>query len=138
MKNSQCQVRIAFVVHTFDMGGLERCVARLVNRLDPARFEPMIVCMDRNGDAAGWLQRPDVPIVELRKRAGNDPAVIRRLAKTLRENRIDVVHSHNWGTLLETVLARRWAKTAYHGHAEHGLGLAEGLNAVSSGSVCPK
>lgn len=124
-------LRVAYVVHTFDMGGLERCVARLVNRLDPTRFEPIIVCMDRNGDAAQWLQNQDVPIVELHTRAGNDPLVIRRLANTLRENQIDIVHSHNWGTLLETVLARRWAAVPCHIHAERGMSsvLTHGLRA---------
>ena len=33
---------VAYVVHTFDTGGLERCEAHLCNHLDRDRFEPMI------------------------------------------------------------------------------------------------
>ena len=112
------------------MAGLERCIARLVNHLDDSRFSPIIVCLDRNGDAAAWLTRDDVPIVELHKRAGNDLPAIRRLAGALRRYEVDVVHSHNWGTLLETVLARRWARVPVHVHAEHGL--AFGDQAISA------
>ncbi|MDH3719835.1 MAG: glycosyltransferase, partial [Planctomycetota bacterium] len=116
---------VAYVVHTFHLGGLERCVARLVNHLDPLRFRPMIICLNHSGDAANWIERRDVPIVSLRKAAGNDPRVVWRLAGELRRQRIDLVHSHNWGTLLETVLARKLARVPVHVHAEHGMELAD-------------
>ncbi len=105
------------------MGGLERCIARLANHLDRQRFAPMVICLNRSGDAADWITRDDVPIVELHKRPGNDVGVVRRLARALREHNVDIVHSHNWGTLLETTLARRWARVPLHVHAEHGLEL---------------
>lgn len=113
-------VRIGYIVHTFDMGGIERSVARLANGLDRARFLPVVFCLNRSGEAAGWISASDVQIVELHKRHGNDWRVVGRLAKALRQQRVDVVHSHNWGTLLETVLARRWAGTPRHVHAERG------------------
>ncbi|MFH1920138.1 MAG: glycosyltransferase [Planctomycetota bacterium] len=115
--------RVAYVVYAFDMGGLERCVAHLANRLDRSRFGAMVICLSRSGSAAEWIERDDVQIIALRKRPGNDLGVIRRLARTLREHRVDVVHSHNWGTLMETALARRWAKTPVHVHAERGMEL---------------
>ncbi|MBX3441620.1 MAG: glycosyltransferase [Planctomyces sp.] len=112
--------KIAFVVHTFDVGGLERSVAILANRLDRSKFQPLIVCMSRSGSAAGWIERDDVKILEIRKSTGNDIVAVRRFAGMLREERPDIVHSHNWGTLAETVLARRWAGVPVHVHAERG------------------
>lgn len=114
------QARIGFVVHTFEMGGIERSVARLANGLNRERFLPVIFCLNRNGEAAQWITADDVKIVELHKRTGNDWRVVGRLARALRSERIDVVHSHNWGTLVETVLARRWAGVPRHVHAERG------------------
>jgi sugar transferase (PEP-CTERM/EpsH1 system associated) len=114
-------LRLAFVVHTFDFGGVERCIARIVNGLDSTRTEPLIVCLNRNGDAAQWIARPHVPILEIGKRSGNDLKAVRRLARVLREQRVDIVHSHNWPTLVETMVARRWAGVPVHVHAEHGL-----------------
>jgi glycosyltransferase involved in cell wall biosynthesis len=102
------------------MGGLERVAAHLVNGLDRTKFQPVIICLEKNGTAASWLSHADVPIVELGKRRGNDPGVVRRLARALRDSGIDVVQSHNWGTLVESTLARRWAGTPVHVHAEHG------------------
>jgi glycosyltransferase involved in cell wall biosynthesis len=114
-------IRIAYIVDSFSMGGLERCVARLVNGLDRERFDSFVICFGKSGAAQHWIERPDVPIIELHKRAGNDPRLVKRLADVLRGERIDVAHSHNWGTLIETSLARKWAKTPVHVHSQRGM-----------------
>jgi len=114
------RLRVAYIVCRFDVGGLERVAAHLVNGLDRSMFEPFIFCLERTGSAEHWLSNDQTRIIELNKRAGNDPKVVIRLAAALRENHIDVAHSHNWGTLVETTLARRLARTPVHLHAEHG------------------
>src|SRR5579872_3258324 len=121
-------LRVALVVHTFEIGGIERHVARLASRLDRRRFQPLIVCLARSGQAAQWLEADDVPVIELHKRPRNDLRLVFRLARVLRDERVDLVHSHNWGTLVETALARRWAGVPVHVHAERGtvLGVVDG------------
>lgn len=117
-------IRVAYVVHTFHVGGLERCVARLASSLDRRRFAPVVVCLNRNDDASRWVA-DDVPILEIGKQPGNDPLAVWRLARLLRRERIDIVHSHNWGTLVETAVARRLARTPIHVHAERGMELED-------------
>ncbi len=116
---AQAMIRVAFLVHSLQAGGIERSITRIVNGLDTTKFEPTIICLDRSGPAANWLTRA-VPIVEIGKRPGTDPLAIGRLAHVLRERRIDLVQSHNWGTLIECVLARKLAGTRFHVHAERG------------------
>ena len=123
-------IRVAYVVHTFDTGGIERCVAHLANHLDGARFWPMVICLSRSGAAAQWIAKDDLPIVALHKKPSNDLRAIARLGRTLRKHRVEVVHSHNWGTLIETAVARRWAGVSCHVHTEHGQGLHEGLGTM--------
>ena len=118
-------IRLAYIVNTFGMGGLERCVANLVNELDRRRFLPTIICLSSAGSATEWISASDVEVIELKKRAGNDPGVVLKLARTLRDRQIELVHSHNWGTLVETVIARRWAGVPAHIHAEHGIELVD-------------
>lgn len=117
---SASPIRIAFVLHALEPGGIERFVTTLCNLLPPERFQPSIVCLAHRGSAAGWLERCDVPVHELRKRNGNDPRLPWRLARLLRRSRTQIVQSHNWGTLLETTIARRLAKIPVHIHAERG------------------
>ncbi|MBX3440714.1 MAG: glycosyltransferase, partial [Planctomycetaceae bacterium] len=123
-------IRVAYIVHIFAVGGIERCVAHLSNHLDRRHFQPTIIALTHNGRAADWIEQDDVSILELHKRTGNDLGALRRLAKVLRDREIDVVHSHNWGTLIETSVARRWAKVPVHVHTEHGQGLHHKLSGL--------
>jgi glycosyltransferase involved in cell wall biosynthesis len=44
-----------------------------------------------------------------------------RLASVFRQNRFDVVHSHNWGGLVDTVVAAKLARVGVVVHTQHGL-----------------
>lgn len=112
-------ITVAYLVHSLRAGGIERSVTRLVNGLDPNEYRSIIICLDRSGPAADWLE-VDVEIVELKKRSGNDLRAIRRLSKTLTEHNVDIVQSHNWGTLVESVFARKLSRTSVHIHCERG------------------
>lgn len=114
-------LRIALVVHSFNMGGLERYVSHLLNRLDRNRFAPSLVCMDRNGTAQDWVRVDDVPVFEMHKPPGQPrPQFLRQLRDCFRQQRFDLVHSHNWGTLLETSIASVLAGGIVHVHSERG------------------
>lgn len=117
-------IRIAYVVSAFGQGGIERCVSRLSNELDRQCFVPLIVSFDGIGKASEWVCK-GVPLFDLEKAPRNDPVVIGRLASVLRRNRVQVVHSHSWGTLVETVLARKLASVRFHVHSERGTLLDE-------------
>ena len=116
-------IPIAFVVATFQFGGLERCVARIVNHLDRSRFRPVVISLSTIGAADEWITADDVPTIALDKRPGNDPRVVWRLARTLSRENVRLVQSHNWGTLLETSAARILSRVSCHVHAEHGIEL---------------
>ena len=86
-------VRIAFVVHGMQTGGIERSVTRVIKGLNRESFEPIVVCLGRSGPAANWLA-DDVPLFEIKKRSGNDLLAIKRLANLLRHQEIDLSLIH--------------------------------------------
>ena len=107
-------------------GGIERSVTRVIESLNREHFQAIVICLDRTGPAANWLA-DDIPVFEIKKRRGNDLLAIKRLANLLRFQKIDIVQSHNWGTLLETVIARKIAGVNHHIHAERGTVLGQVL-----------
>lgn len=117
-------IRVALVVHRMEPGGIERSVARIASGLNRNEFEPIVICLDRTGSAAKWLPE-NVPVVEIHKREGNDLRAVKRLSAQLRELSVDIVQSHNWGTLVETALARKLASVPKHIHAERGTVLGQ-------------
>lgn len=122
-------IRLAYVVHTFDMGGLERFVANMLNSIDRSRFEPTLICIRRTGTAESWLNNSDTRIIELNKPPGRMTwAFIQSYRRQLRELSTQIVHTHNWGTLWETSLARGAVKGLRHVHAERGTVLGGSTN----------
>lgn len=118
--------RIAYLVHEFDNGGIERNIVNLANHLKREQFEPIIVCITKSGKAAQSLTK-NVEIFEIRKKPGWSSKAIWRLSKILREQRVTILHSNNWGTLIEGSIARHIANTPVHIHTEHGQGLHTNL-----------
>lgn len=114
------KIHVGCVVQTMQVGGLERCVARLANGLDRDKFRVSVICLDRSGPAADWIKNPDVTVVELNRKRGNSAALIGQLAGQLKKLGVGIVHSHNWATLVESHLAARWAGRLLHAHAERG------------------
>jgi glycosyltransferase involved in cell wall biosynthesis len=100
-------VRALFLVdHASTSGGAERLVAGLATHLPRDRIEPW-VCSTRHGEpaAVNELREAGIPYIELNRRATWQVYRLWPLAALLRTKRIDVVHSHMfgsnmWGTLI--------------------------------------
>ena len=82
-------------------GGAERLVTTLTIRLDRSRFRP-IVCISRTMEGSSPLiddlDAAGVPILRLRR---TSPRAVRAwwpLAKFLRRERVDILHSHMFGS----------------------------------------
>jgi sugar transferase (PEP-CTERM/EpsH1 system associated) len=81
------------------VGGLEKGVITLINRLPAERFRHAIISWTEIHDLAGGIERPDVELVALHKRESKDAAAYMRLYRVLRRMRPDILHSRNLGSL---------------------------------------
>lgn len=113
-------IRIAHVVDVLALAGMEYGVIKLVNRLDPERFQPVIFCLRHRNEEVKELLASRIPVLEFRKPPGRNWRLIGRLASAFRSERIDIVHSHNWSTFLYAVAAARLARVPAVVHGEHG------------------
>jgi len=112
------RIRIVYLVHTLGMAGLENVVVGLINGLEPSLFECTIVSLQEPLQHKVNTERAKV--VSLDKKGGNDPRLIYRLYRFLRQERPHIVQTHNWGTLLEGALAAKLAGVPVVIHAERG------------------
>jgi sugar transferase (PEP-CTERM/EpsH1 system associated) len=111
--------RIMHVVDSLGKGGLENGLVNVVNRLDPARFEHVVITMRGLGPNEDRLPRDRVQIECLGTPKGSHIQV-GALVRAIRKFEPDVVHSRNWGAI-EAVFAGRWAGSCAVVHSEHGL-----------------
>lgn len=94
----------------------------------------MIVCLERSGPLQDKIRYKEIRVIEMNKRAGNDIMLPIRLATVLAKEKVCIVHSNNWGTLVECVLAAKWAGIRSVVHTQHGLDYEWGVSRARSRS----
>lgn len=96
-------------------GGLERVVIDLVNN-SGADTRHVVCCLE---DAGDWASQVCVPVFPLGKKPGLDWRLPWQLARLARQQRIDVIHTHNAAAHLYGALAGALAGVRVL-HTEHG------------------
>ena len=97
-------VRCLFVIDELDFGGTEQQIFELVTRLDRRAYAPTVVCF-RPGRVSREIAGAGVPVVELPKRSVIDVALVGRLRRLMRDERVDLVQTYLF-------TANTWARLA--------------------------
>ena len=121
------RLNVMHVVDLLALAGMEYGVIKLVNRLDRKLFRPTICCQQYQVENTVPLVDPDVRIFSLNRPEGRSLKLILKLARLLRREKVDIVHSHNWATLIYTVVAAKLARTPVVIHGEHGFETNHGM-----------
>ena len=104
MKNRR--IRVLHVVHDMGVGGTEQVVRQIVLDADPARFRSAVACIDgRVGPIGVALSERGVTVHRLERGPGLDRALIGRLRRLIRDERVDVLHCHQYTPWTYGVLA---------------------------------
>ena len=99
-------VRVGFVLHVMQVAGAEMLVAETIRRLG-ARIAPVVLCLDQVGQLGAEMQKQGVDVVAFNRRPGLDLMVSWRMAREIRERRLDVVHAHQYTPFFYGSLAAR-------------------------------
>lgn len=111
--------RVAHVVESLDLGGLEKLIVEFVRHADGARFEARVVTLGQRGDLADEVERLGCPVHALNLPGGLRPRAVWTCAAWCRRERIDVVHTHSEGPLLYAAPGARLAGVRRVVHTRH-------------------
>lgn len=111
-------IRVLHVVTSLDPGGMENGVCNLANGLSAFGFETHIACLERRGAFADRLSQPE-RVSTLGKHDGFSVRAVLTLMRLLRRVRPNIVHTHNLGPLIYTVLATFGGRSYPILHGEH-------------------
>ena len=117
--NVKNKINLLYVINSLANGGAETLAIRLAEGLNTNMFNAAVCSLSDQGPLRGVLEQKGVPFFTLGKREGKDFAVALRLRKLLKEQQVDIVHTHNQGPLLYTRLARLFCRGVRHVHTEH-------------------
>ena len=85
--------RIAYVVHSLNLGGAERLAADMALALNQ-EFDIQVLCLDEPGLWAQTLRNKNIAVHCLYRQPGLDLRIPYLLAKFARQNKIDLWHAH--------------------------------------------
>ena len=89
--SDQHVLRVAYVVPDLRIGGAERHATTLMSKLDRERFDPMVICLGRQGELFASLAASGVPAVALGRSRRQAFACLIDLVRRLRAASPDVV-----------------------------------------------
>ncbi len=115
-------MRIAQVVNSLEVGGLERLAVDLAVTQKGQGHSPYIFCIARRGALADDAEYQGIPVRTLAKAGGFSPSTIWRLASDFRRLKIELVHTHNAVIHHYGVLAARLAGISAVVNTQHGIG----------------
>jgi glycosyltransferase involved in cell wall biosynthesis len=98
-------VTVGQVLLSLTMGGGELLAARIARRLQD-RFRFVFFCLDDLGTLGEELRQEGFVVRVLDRRPGVDWSCLRRLARWLREDEIDVLHAHQYTPFFYAATAR--------------------------------
>lgn len=88
--------RVLYLIIDLPVGGAEIQLLNLVRHLDRDRYDPIILCIGKNGPIGEEIAREGIPVVELGRfrKGGIDRTIVKTLREFLRKERISLLHSH--------------------------------------------
>ncbi|HKV98486.1 MAG TPA: glycosyltransferase [Vicinamibacterales bacterium] len=115
-------VRVGFVLHSMHVAGAEVLVAETIRRLGD-RIDPVVFCLDVVGPLGGRLLREGVPVIAFNRRPGFDFSVSKRLAREMRDRKVEVLHAHQYTPFFYGAIAARLSgqrpKVIFTEHGRH-------------------
>ncbi len=123
VQSPQSIVRVAHLVWALEMGGIEKLLVEFAHHVDRSRFAFKFISLQHRGILADEIEACGWPTHTLNKPAGYRPLVSLKLAALLRRLQIDVLHTHDMGSLIYGVPLARLAgvKTLVHTRHEQNL-----------------
>lgn len=112
-------MRVAQVTLCLEVGGLEHLLVEMARQRNSSRFDWTVVVLGDRGPLAAPLGELGVRVITLGQPRGIRPQLWRQLGRVFREERIDVVHTHDERPLFYGAPAARWAGVPRRIHTRH-------------------
>ena len=111
-------LHIMHLIESLEFGGAEKVLVHLANKLSEGH--KVSVCLTkRKGELASELD-PKIQVFFLDTGEGNSLSLPRKLRRLMKQENVDILHSHDWGIYLEATLAVAFNSNTRLIHTVHG------------------
>ena len=114
------KIRLMHIIYSLDTGGLEKLILELVKRVDSDIFRSSVCCLTDKGTLSAELESLGVDTFYMHKEGGVGYSIPFKIARVLKKEKIDIVHTHDSSANLYGSLAGKLAGTRMIINTEHG------------------
>ncbi len=116
----QRPLRVMQITHDLAIGGLQQVVLTLCKTIRRDQFECSVLCLRNLGPFEHELRARGIAVFSLSRKPGNaDYFSFLKVAKILRNQRIDVIHTHNTHPLIDGTMGAMLAGVKTIIHTDH-------------------
>jgi sugar transferase (PEP-CTERM/EpsH1 system associated) len=114
------RVRVMQITHDLALGGLQRVVLNICNTIDRERFEVSVLCLRGLGMFAPEIEKGGTKVMLVPQVQGRaDYFCFVKVARILRDERIDVIHTHNTQPFLDGTMGAMISGVRTVVHTDH-------------------
>ena len=109
------------LVPTVEIGGLEKMVLDYSHHIKNHGYMCVVASLTCSGELIPDFKKYDIPVYPLCQKNGFDFNVIKQLKKIIRDNNIEVVHSHNYASLIYAACCKIFSPGLQLIHTTHAI-----------------
>ena len=95
------------ITHDLAIGGLQQVVVNLCKYITKDKFKIVVLCLNEAGPFAKEIEKLGIRIILLPKNNKSpDYLAFLKVAKIIRKEKIDVIHTHNTQALIDGTIAK--------------------------------
>jgi len=115
----QRKIRLMQITHDLAIGGLQQVVVNLCRTIDRETFDVSVLCLRKLGSLVPEVERLGIKVNMIPQKRNTDYIAFMKVARMLRQERIQVIHTHNTQPFVDGTLAAMLSGVRTIVHTDH-------------------
>lgn len=114
------KIKLLQITHDLAIGGLQQVVVNICRSIDRDKFDVTVLCLRYMGEFVPQVEELGIKVIFLpQKKKGTDHFSFLKVAKVLKDEKIDIIHTHNTQPFIDGTLAAILAGVKAVIHTDH-------------------
>jgi len=119
MNSTTPKTRLMIITHDLAIGGLQQVVVNICRAINRDKFHVSVLCLRALGEFVPEVQELAIKVFFLPQKYGTDYLSFLKVAKILRHEKPDVIHTHNTQPLIDGTIGALLAGVQTIVHTDH-------------------
>ena len=116
----ETKIKLMQITHDLAIGGLQQVVVNLCKNIDRDKFDVSVLCLRRKGEFAPEIEKMGIKVFTIPRKADKvDYLAFLKVAKILRQEKTDVIHTHNTQPFIDGTIAAMISGVKTIVHTDH-------------------